>query len=135
MLGWSAPPSSLVSLEDIVKLSHLPSTLASIGLLVTLLSPGALAQRPTSTLEEDHWRALQQLADGTKSAVSRQAAAERRAAAEAERQLHERMADFVRAWNDFTEEYTTRGTFNLKKARAVNTAWGKLQHDENWPNR
>jgi len=118
-----------------MNLSRLPAVLAHAALVLVLQSPGAQAQKPSDAGEQDRWKALQRLADGINDDSVRRSAAERRAAEESLRQLHEKLAEFVRAWNDFTEEYTVRGTFNLKKARAVNAAWMKLQHDESWPRR
>ena len=118
-----------------MKLSHLPAVLAHAALVLALQSPGAQAQKPSAAGEQDRWQALQRLADGINDDSVRRSTAERRAAEESLRQLNERMAEFVLAWNAFTEEYTVRGTFNLKKARAVNAAWVKLQRDESWPRR
>jgi hypothetical protein len=59
--------------------------------------------------------------------------ARRRADAEDLRRLHEKMMDFVRAWNEFTSEYTERGTFNARKARLVAEAWRKLEREQSWP--
>jgi len=118
-----------------MNLSRLPAVLVHAALVLALQSPGAQAQKPSTAGEQDRWKALQRLADGINDDSVRRSAAERRAAEESLRQLHEKLAEFVRAWNDFTEEYAVRGTFNLKKARAVNAAWMKLQHDESWPQR
>lgn len=47
----------------------------------------------------------------------------RRAAAFEEKQFRERMNQFASAWNLFIVEYQDRGTFNVKKAKAVQHAW------------
>ncbi len=65
--------------------------------------------------------------------IARMEDAKRRAAAEDLRRFHEKMMDFVRAWNDFTNEYVQRGTFNVKKARLVSQAWQKLEREHSWP--
>ncbi len=59
--------------------------------------------------------------------------AKRRAAAEDLRRFHEKMMEFVKAWNDFTNEYVQRGTFNAKKAKLVAVAWQKLEREQSWP--
>ena len=67
------------------------------------------------------------------SDTARMEEARRRAAQEELRRLHEKMEHFVRAWNDFIREYSERGTFNIRKARAINQAWRKLEREESWP--
>jgi len=63
----------------------------------------------------------------------RMEAARRRAAAEEERRLREKMAEFVRAWNDFVQEYTGRGAFNIRKARRITRAWRRLEREGGRP--
>ena len=64
---------------------------------------------------------------------ARQEEARRRSEKEDLRRLHEKMQSLANAWNAFVGEYVERGTFNLKKARAINEAWRKLERDEFWP--
>jgi hypothetical protein len=64
---------------------------------------------------------------------ARMEVARRRAAAEEERRLREKMREFVQAWNDFVHEYTERGTFNIRKARLITQAWRKLEREDTWP--
>ena len=59
--------------------------------------------------------------------------ARRRAAREDLRRLHEKLEEFVRAWNDFAAEYTEHGTFNVKKAKRVRRAWEQLEREQMWP--
>lgn len=66
---------------------------------------------------------------------ARQEQARRRSEKEDLRRLNEKMQNLASAWNAFVGEYTERGTFNLKKARAINEAWRKLERDEFWPKR
>jgi hypothetical protein len=68
-----------------------------------------------------------------KAAAARMQEARRRAELEELRRLNEKMAAFVRAWNEFTEEYAERGTFNLRKARSITKAWRSLEREETWP--
>lgn len=60
--------------------------------------------------------------------------AKRRAEQEEKRQFELRLRDFVEAWNEWSREYTDRGTFNLKKARKASALFEKLQ-DHGWPRR
>ncbi len=59
--------------------------------------------------------------------------ARRRAAQEDLRRMHEKMREFVRVWNDFVYEYSERGTFNIKKAKQITSAWRKLEREGTWP--
>ena len=76
-------------------------------------------------------RELRELAD--RAAEARLEDARRRTAQEDLRRLHQRMEEFVRAWNDFALEYVERGTFNVKKARSVRRAWERLEREGVWP--
>ncbi len=55
--------------------------------------------------------------------------ARRRAAAFEDKQFRERMNQFAAAWNLFINEYQDRGTFNVKKAKAVQHAWKSIEPD------
>jgi hypothetical protein len=54
-------------------------------------------------------------------------AARRRAAAYEAHQFEVRLAEFARVWNDFVQEYSDKGTYNLKKAKSLSRALKKLQ--------
>ncbi len=48
-----------------------------------------------------------------------------------ERYFLQQAEEFVRAWNDFAEQYN-RGTFDLRKARRVSDAFRKMERAGGW---
>jgi hypothetical protein len=64
--------------------------------------------------------------------AARMETARRRAAAEQQREVNERLSEFVAAWNDFIAEYGERGTFNAKKAKRMRQAWSALERANLW---
>jgi hypothetical protein len=64
--------------------------------------------------------------------AARMETARRRAAAEQQREVNDRLAEFVAAWNDFIAEYGERGTFNARKAKRMRQAWSALERANLW---
>ena len=52
---------------------------------------------------------------------------------QAEWRFHQKLAEFIRAFNDFLAEYAGRGTYNIRKARRVREAWRALEREHPWP--
>lgn len=59
-------------------------------------------------------------------------AAKRRAAADAKKHFDGKLLEFTQAWNDLTEEYSTKGTWNRKKAKAVIERFEQAVKDAGW---
>ncbi len=75
-------------------------------------------------------RILEELS--SRADAARMETARRRAALEQQRQVNERLSEFVAAWNDFMAEYGERGTFNAKKAKRMRQAWSALESANLW---
>ncbi len=50
-----------------------------------------------------------------------------------ERQLRDRMNRIAEVWRGFVEEYNTRRTFNIRKAKELSKAFHELESNEPWP--
>jgi hypothetical protein len=104
-----------------------------------LFSLPALAQVQgplNSTHSEENWQRLQRelwhwQLENQWSAQQREAA-QRAAEYYERREFARRVARFVEVWNQFISEYNRKGTFNVKRAKALDKAFRDLEV-ESWP--
>jgi len=99
--------------------------LAVIAATLAFAAHGLPQADPTIAALQNARRALesqQDKADSQTEEVTR-----RRAAAYEAHQFEARLAEFAHAWNNFVQEYSDKGTYNLKKARSLSRALKKLQ--------
>lgn len=65
--------------------------------------------------------------------LAEQQIAERRQAEYKKQQFSANANKLAELWNAFTREYNEKGTFNVKKARALSKAFHDLEKTEGWP--